>query len=181
MMIPAITSLFSPVASVKGIGTLLNTISPSKNEVITDSASNPSKMMQSVLQSLSQLPSNSAKLPTQIESEPIQSFIQSLIGALQSQQSNTLDKVMPNSQLSAKDFQGGSQLEQGLQSLIEQIKQSDTKPLSKDFQILEANANQLFSAIGASTGNESLNQFLNTFKQSISGNSSIGNILSTKA
>ena len=180
-MIPAITGLFSPVASVKGIGTLLNTISSSKDEVNTDSASNPSKMMQSVLQSLSQLPSNSAKSATQVEGEPIQSFIQSLIGALQSQQSNTQDKALPNSPVSAKAFQGGSPLEQGLQSLIEQIQQSATKPPSKDFQILEANANQLFSAIGASTGNESLNQFLNTFKQSIAGNSSVGNILSTKA
>jgi len=53
-MIPAIASLFNPVSSIKGVSTVLNSIgSADTTGQETESSSNPSKMMQSILQSLS--------------------------------------------------------------------------------------------------------------------------------
>jgi hypothetical protein len=177
MTIPALTALFNPVASLKSVSSVLRSIDSADNESpqATDSAPNSSKMMESILQSLSKISSNPPP-QSQNDGQTIPNFIQSLVSALQSQQDNA-SPALP------KAFQGNGKLEQGLQSLIDQIgQQGKQAPLTtKGLYQLEQNANQLFAAIGAPAGDQSLTQFLNNFKQSMAGNGPIGNILSTKA
>ena len=177
MTIPALTALFNPVASLKSVSSVLRAVDSADNASpdSTDSAPNSSKMMESILQSLSKI-GNNPPLQSQNDGQTIPNFIQSLVSALQSQQGDSLSSL-------PKSFQGSGKLEQGLQSLIDQIGQQDkqTPSTTKGLYQLEQNANQLFTALGAPTGDQSLTQFLNNFKQSMAGNGPIGNILSTKA
>jgi hypothetical protein len=177
MTIPAITALFNPVASLKSVSSVLRSIDSADNTSpqTADSTPNSSKMMESVLQSLSKIGSNPPP-QSQNDGQTIPNFIQSLVSALQSQQGDSLSSL-------PKSFQGNGKLEQSLQSLIDQIGRPEKQAPSsvKDLQLLEQNANQLFAALGAPAGDQSLTQFLNNFKQSMAGNGPIGNILSTKA
>ena len=179
-MIPAIASLFNPVSSIKGVSTVLNSIgSADSTGQETESTTNPRKMMQSILQSLSSLPNSPTTKPAKDSGDSMPSFIESILNAMQSQdnQSN-----LPSSPSASKNtFIGSDPLERGLQSLIDQLGKSSSTSSSTDLKQLEQSANQLFGAMGIPVGDQSLNQFLNTFKQSMSGNSPVGNILSTKA
>jgi hypothetical protein len=179
-MIPAIASLFNPVSSIKGVSTVLNSIdSADTSGQEAESTSNPSKMMQSILQSLSSLPNSPTTKPAKDSGDSMPSFIESLLNAMQSQDNPS---KLPNSSSASKNtFIGSDPLERGLQSLIDQVGKSSSTSSSTDLKQLEQSANQLFGAMGIPVGDQSLNQFLNTFKQSMSGNSPVGNILSTKA
>ena len=178
-MIPAIASLFNPVSSIKGVSTVLNSIgSADANNQEADSTSNPSKMMQSILQSLSTLPNTPATKPTKDSGDSMPSFIESLLNAIQSQDNQP--KSPSNSSATKNTFIGSDPLERGLQNLIDQVGKPSSISSSTDLKQLEQSANQLFGAMGIPVGDQSLNQFLNTFKQSMSGNSPVGNILSTK-
>lgn len=177
-MIPAIASLLNPVSSIKGVSTVLNSIgSADANIPEADSTSNPSKMMQSILQSLSTLPNTPATKPAKDSGDSMPSFIDSLLSAIQSQD----NQPKSSSGASKNTFIGSDPLERGLQNLIDQVGKSSSATSSTDLKQLEQSANQLFGAMGIPGGEQSLNQFLNSFKQSMSGNSPVGNILSTKA
>jgi len=179
-MIPAIASLFNPISSIKGVSTVLNSIgSADSTGQETESTSNPSKMMQSILQSLSTLPNTPSSKSTKDSGDSMPSFIESLLNAIQSQDSQP--KSPSNSSATKNTFIGSDPLERGLQNLIDQVGKSTSTTSSTDLKQLEQSANQLFGAMGIPVGDQSLNQFLNTFKQSMSGNSPVGNILSTKA
>jgi len=179
-MIPAIASLLNPVSSIKGLSTVLNSIgSADTTGQETESTSNPSKMMQSILQSLSTLPNTPSSKSTKDSGDSMPSFIESLLNAIQSQDSQP--KSPSNSSATKNTFIGSDPLERGLQNLIDQVGKSSSTTSSTDLKQLEQSANQLFGVMGIPVGDQSLNQFLNTFKQSMSGNSPVGNILSTKA
>lgn len=178
MAIPAIASFLSPVASIKGLASVIRAVSNTESEVATPPA-NPNKLMESLLQSLSQLPTSPSAPNTQNTSEPMQNFVQSLMNALESQ--NTPAKLTFSLNPSVSQaFLGNNPLAQGLESLIEQINPSKTAG-SQALKELEQNANQLFNALGVASGGGTLNQFLDKFKQSLATNGSVGNILSTKA
>jgi len=179
-MIPAIASLLNPVSSIKGVSTVLNSIgSADATGQETESTSNPSKMMQSILQSLSTLPNNPTPKLSKDSGDSMPSFIESLVNAIQSQDNQS--KLPTSASATKNTFIGSDPLERGLQNLIDQVGKSNSATSSTDFKQLEQSANQLFGTMGIPVGDQSLNQFLNTFKQSISSYSPIGNILSTKA
>ena len=177
-MIPAISTLLSPLSSIGGISKSVGIGAIDEINTAKSSVSIPAKMMQSILQSLEKLPSKSPQIASQSSNEPVNNFIQLLVEAIQSQQStNPPTPANP----AAKAFNQQNQFEQGLQSLIDQLTQQGNLPSRRVVEELGQSADQLFSSVGAPTGQQALGQFLNSLQQSFAGSSPIGNILSTQA
>jgi hypothetical protein len=177
MAIPAISSLLPPISSLGSISKSLG-ISSVDEVASTSGVSSPGKMMQSILQSLSQLPSKNPTAANQTSDESVNNFIQSLVDAIQAQQNSSQPTA---NNYASKAFSNQNQFEQGLQSLIDQVSLQKNNPSQEMIDQLGQNADQLFASIGAQTVNQALGQFLGSLQQSFAGSSPVGNILSVKA
>ncbi len=183
-------------------------------------ASQEGGMLSTIMQALQQVgvtgsqtgsgaSSGSSSTPSstqQSESQALQSFVQSLFAALQSQ-SGTTGASQGTAATTAAGLSGtshghghrrGAHIQQGLQSLIQQLQSSSatsatsstattaantsaTSASSSSLTSLQQSFNNLVSAFGASTGNPAtLGSFLNTLASDL-GTKSTGNLLSVQA
>jgi hypothetical protein len=186
MNIAALATNINPISQLSNISSIAKL--PSSDQ---GGGSSPppisGKMMQSIMKSLSSMsskPSSTSGSNANI-GESIHSFVDALLNAMQSQQGGTESSsaapVLPSN---SRHHQGGvSGIEAGLQNLLDAIGSNDSgqTQASPSLKNLEQNANNVFSSLGIPTGDQSLTQLINNVKQSLTGTSPVGNLLSTAA
>jgi len=186
MIISALATGINPISQLSAVSSILG-LSSSSSDLNTKSSGSPAisgKMMQSIMNSLSSMPSksnNSNMVSNTNTEDSVHSFVEALLSALQSQQADGSAPVVPTR---SHRHQGGmSNMEVGLQNLLNEISSSDStqSQTPPSLKSLEQNANTLFSSMGIPTGDQSLTQLINNVKQYLAGSDSVGNLLSTTA
>ena len=189
MNIAALATNINPISQLQSVSSILSLTSSAKSEGSSGSSSGSisGKMMQSIMNSLSSMASKSKSTSGSNANigESVHSFVDALLNAMQSQQGGTESSsaapVLPSN---SRRHQGGvSGIEAGLQNLLDAIGSSDSgqTQASPSLKNLEQNANNVFSSLGIPTGDQSLTQLINNVKQSLTGTSPVGNLLSTAA
>jgi hypothetical protein len=178
IMIPAISSLLSPASTISGISKALGVNPLEEISSSSSSVSSPDKMMSSILQSLSQLPSKSPEVASNTSNASVNNFVQSLVDAIATQQN--AGESSPQTP-AIKAFNNQNSFESGLQSLLDQLNENKKQSAQPAMEQLSQQADQLFASIGAQTGPQALGQFLGNLQQSFAGTNPVGSIVSIKA
>jgi len=189
MNLAALATNINPISQLQSVSSILGLTSSNQGAVSSGSSSGPisGKMMQSIMNSLSSMASKSSSTTGSNANigDSIHSFVDALLNAMQSQQDGVeTSSAAPVSPSNSRRHHGGtSAVEAALQNLLDEISSSDSgkTQASPNLKNLEQNASQLFSSLSIPNGGQSLSQLLNNVKQSMTGASPVGSLLSTVA